>query len=435
MISLNSLFSIRPQNTCEALIFWPIVLTIPIWLVGGTYLVGTFLGWGLFALNIYYFNKYLLSKIDLSQKVIFLSWFVSAFFLFLSLLVGSLNEGMGLYRIFKSSIGWGIGWALFPLYISSGLLAIRKEVFVRAVVINCIFILALIPFLIASQKIGLSPYLYSSPLNALSPRLEDEFLDITLYVIDKSTGVIKYRLFTPWTPALGIVANIYFWISLNEKNVKLKFFAILSTIVMCSLTASRAAVLGIVFIPIVVFFICSLRAVIVFSLLSLFTSIVVVFFDPIFIFLTTSAQYIKSMRSESSRVRSLLAEYGLIRWKEEAFWWGHGLPTEGPKLVKSMQIGSHNTWVALLYIKGLIGLISFVVPLALTFVYLLKRSLFDRSLISTCGLGMITVLCQYTISEDLEFLMYILWPGFVFLGLAIVDGSGLNEDQKLLVKP
>ena len=393
--------------------------------------MGTSLGWILFTLNIFCLNKASLVKLNLSQKSILLCWLFSAALLFLCLIVGSLNEGMGLYRIFKTSIGWAIGWALFPLYLISGIFFIRKEVFVRAVVINSIFILFLIPFLLVFQKLGFDPYLYSSPLNILSPRLDDEFLDITLYVIDKSTGVIKYRLFTPWTPALGIVANIYFWISLNEKDNVLKLLAILSAILMCFLTGSRAALIGIFIIPLVVFLIYKVSSFIIFLLLSLMTTVSVIFFDSLYVSIVSMAQYIRSLRPESSRVRSLLAEYGLIRWREEAFWWGHGLPSEGPELVKSMQIGSHNTWVALLYIKGLIGLLSFIFPLSLTFAYLLKRALTENSLTSICGLGVIAVLCQYTISEDLEFLMYILWPALIFMGIAISDGVYSIDKQTI----
>ena len=63
----------------------------------------------------------------------------------------------------------------------------------------------------------------------------------------------------------------------------------------------------------------------------------------------------------------------------EAFWWGHGIVIKGPKLVEYILIGTHNTWVYLLYAKGLIGLIAFLVPMLILLILSLINFLKNKS--------------------------------------------------------
>ena len=117
---------------------------------------------------------------------------------------------------------------------------------------------------------------------------------------------------------------------------------------------------------------------------------------------------------------------------DEAFWWGHGIVIKGPKLVEYILIGTHNTWVHLLYAKGLIGLIAFLVPmfvlLILSLVNFLKNK---RDELSTSCLGISLVLWQYTISENLEMLAYLYWPGLILVGISF---SKNNSDKAPLQK-
>jgi hypothetical protein len=81
-----------------------------------------------------------------------------------------------------------------------------------------------------------------------------------------------------------------------------------------------------------------------------------------------------------------------------------------------MPIGSHHTWFGLLFIKGLVGFYSLVIPMVLSFVVLLIKS--QRSQTARVGLGILFTLFLYTFGENLEILAYLYWPGLIVMGIA-----------------
>jgi hypothetical protein len=132
---------------------------------------------------------------------------------------------------------------------------------------------------------------------------------------------------------------------------------------------------------------------------------------------STSIDDIKGARADSTRVRASLGNIALYRWESEAFWFGHGVVETGTHLVEFMPIGSHHNWYGLLFVKGFLGFISFLVPFVLTSIVLLIKAQYQVS--SRLALGMCLILGFFSMSENIEALAYMTWPAWLVIGLGI----------------
>ena len=81
-----------------------------------------------------------------------------------------------------------------------------------------------------------------------------------------------------------------------------------------------------------------------------------------------------------------------------------------------MPIGSHHSWYGLLFVKGLLGAIALAIPLLVTVVFLMFRSI--KSEAASTGFAMSLVLLLYSFGENLEILSYLYWPALVVMGAA-----------------
>ena len=417
------MLEVMQKNKYEMIVWWTIICTIPLWLIGGIYIVGSILGWALCALKIFK-TRIIAKQNTFKTNILVLSWLIGASILLMSLLIGHYNFELGLLTTLKSSIGWAKGWALFPLYIVSGFLPIRKEIIIRSIALNSILMLAMVVIGVFVFAFGIEGSIYTSPLRIVSPGNSDAFFDFTLLYRDLATNAIKVRLFAPWSPALGLLANTYFWIIINESDKRIRNIAILSVVVLCIMSVSRAALISITIIPSILYLLTRIKGYLLFFASSLLTTIVSIYYDYIVAFVLDLWFLIRNTRIDSSRIRSLLTEISLQRWMDEAFWWGHGIVIQGPKLVENILVGTHNTWVHLLYAKGLIGLVAFLLPMAilllLSFMSFLKNK--DDKLSTSC-LGIVLVLWQYSVSENLEMLAYLYWPSLLFIGTFFASDS------------
>ena len=70
----------------------------------------------------------------------------------------------------------------------------------------------------------------------------------------------------------------------------------------------------------------------------------------------------KGARADSTRVRATLQRIASERWQNDAYWFGHGTVHPGTHLVEYMPIGSHHTWYGLLFVKGVVGMVSLLIP-------------------------------------------------------------------------
>lgn len=414
---------IQPENVPERIIWWAIVWTYPLWIIGGLYIVGSLLGWVLLLL--------LLIKILAQDRAtppeaririswVIWSWIIGMVIMEVALLVGHLDFDLGMAMIVKSSIGWAKGWAALALYPLAGNLRIRPQIIYRAVCIIGLQTLVITPLLLVTPFLHLPEILYVSPLKAVGGP-GPEFFDVRLYEIDPTTNQLRWRLFTPWAPALGFVGNVYFMLALQEKSRRWKVLGLAGAILMCLICKSRLAQVCLVLIPIITTMLTNLGRPAVLILLGvasylggLFSPVAIAFFNDFW-------ESFKSARADSTRVRMALKRIAIYRWETEAPIWGHGVVERGSHVVEWMPIGSHHTWAGLLFVKGIVGFCALMVPMLASFIDLLIKGLDRRRLTAGVGLSMVIILFLYTFGENLEILVYLYWPGLVVLGLALQE--------------
>jgi hypothetical protein len=259
--------------------------------------------------------------------------------------------------------------------------------------------------------------LYVSPLRAVGGP-GNEFFDVPLYEIDGSTGDLRWRLFTPWGPALGFVGNVNFVLALQEKDKKWRWLGMAGAVIMCFVCKSRLAQVCIVIIPALTAILARMHRPLTLIGLGVTGYLGGIFSPAILLALEEFWEGFKSARAGSTRVRMALKRIAEHRWRTEAPIWGHGVVEDGPHIVEKMPIGSHHTWAGLLFVKGIVGFFALALPMGLSFVDLMFKSLNPRRPTAKTGLSMVMILFLYTFGENLEILVYLYWQGMVMMGIA-----------------
>ncbi|WP_013321031.1 capsular polysaccharide biosynthesis protein [Gloeothece verrucosa] len=411
---------IQPQNFPEAVVWYAITWTYGFYLIGAMYIVGALVAW---ILGFYLLLKLWLqsdetpSEQRISIPFITWVWIMGMLAMEVALIVGHLDYNLPISTLIKSSIGWSKGWALLALYPLVGCLPIRPQIIYKATCIICFHTLLICPLLIIAPILHLPEILYVSPLKAVGGP-GTTFFDVSLYEIDFD-GEIRQRLFTPWGPALGFLANIYFLLALGEKNYKWRFFGILGALFMGYVCKSRLALVSILLTPVLTFFLSRLTRPFIQIFLGI-ASVISGILSPLLLnIIDTVWTKFKEARAESTRVRSTLREIAGYRWETEAPIWGHGIVETGPHLVEYMPIGSHHTWFGLLFVKGIVGLLALAIPMLLSFIVLLFKSQAKQT--ARTALAILFTLFLYTFGENLEILAYLFWPGLVVMGIAFKE--------------
>lgn len=415
--------NLQPQNVPERLVWWSIILTYPIWIIGGLYVVGSVLCWLLLVCLLIK----ILARMDhpeeneeISISPVIWLWIIGMIIMQVALIAGHVNFNLGTGIIIKSSIGWAKGWAALALYPLAGALTIRSSIPTRAICIVGFHTLLIMPLLLLTPNLGLPEVLYVSPLRAIGGP-GNEFFDVPLYEIDGSTGDLRWRLFAPWGPALGFVGNINFMICLQEKNRKWKILGIIGSILMCFVCKSRLAQLSIILIPLTTAIIARLRQPLMLITLGVVSYLGGIFATSILTAVSDYWEGFKGARAGSTRVRFALKRIAFHRWETEAPIWGHGVVEGGPHLVEYMAIGSHHTWAGVLFVKGLVGFVALAVPMLVTLLDMLRRAASSSYRLGSTGLGVIIILFMYTFGENLEILVYLYWPGMLVMGMALQE--------------
>lgn len=414
---------LQPENWPERLVWWSIVCTYPVWVIGGLYVVGSVLGWLLLGCLIVMILVQMdhpdeFEKIVISP-VIWL-WVIGMLLMEVALIAGHVDFNLGTAMIIKSSIGWAKGWAALALYPLAGCLRIRSSIVSRAICIVGLHTLIITPILLITPSLHLPQVLYVSPLRAIGGP-GNEFFDVPLYEIDGSTGDLRWRLFTPWGPALGFVGNVNFMIALQEKDRNWKIAGMIGSIVMCFVCKSRLAQICIILIPAITTIIGKIRRPVTLISLGVVSYLGGILSPALLTAASNFWDNFKGARAGSTRVRFALKRIAVRRWEEEAPIWGHGIVEPGPHLVEAMPIGSHHTWAGLLFVKGIVGFLALAIPMAATMITLIWRASSPRFQLGSVGLSMIVILLMYTFGENLEILVYLYWPGMVMMGLSLQE--------------
>ncbi len=403
-------------STDEVLITRCITYTFAFYLIGALYLVAPVIAWSLLVViaGRWVAGEKVSHK---NTKWLILMWCLCALLLEVCLILGHIDFNLGFGKIIKSTIGWAKGWALLSLFLVLGyMLRIRYQLICRAACIVGLCAILATPVLIFSYLLGLPETLYVSPLKVFGGA-GPEFFTVRLYEIDPFNGQPRWRFFAPWAPAVGFVANIYFMCAWFEKNIKWKCIGLFGNALMIFLAASRMGILVLLLAPLTVWFLSRMTRPWVMLCSACLLLTIALFFEPLFELVTTTMDNIKGARADSTRVRTSLANIALYRWQTEAFWFGHGVVETGTHLVEFMPIGSHHNWYGLLFVKGFVGFLSFLIPFSLTTLILFIKAQYQVS--SRLGLGMCLILGFFSLSENIEALAYMTWPAWLIIGLGI----------------
>lgn len=429
--------SIFPQNFEERMIWYAITGTYVFYLFGALYVVAPVLAWILFMrLVVKYWRQTpdtpAAERIDIPVAI--WVWIVGMLVMLIALVAGHLDYELGTGKLIKSSIGWAKGWALLAIFPLLGCLPIRPQLIYRAGTIVCFHTLLLMPVFVGAYLAHLPQTVYVSPLKAIGGP-GPEFFALNLYEIEPGGGV-RWRLFTPWAPAVGFVANIYFIFALQERQAKWKWYGIIGSIVMILVSKSRLALVVLASVWLISWGLSRLNRPSMYFAASIGSTLG----GMAGVWLLNSAEQFweafKGARADSTRVRAALGRIAVDRWQSEAPLWGHGIVERGPHMVEYMPIGSHHSWFGLLFVKGAVGFFALFIPMIWTLLTFLIRA--QRSQLATVGLALTLILLLYTFGENLEILAYLFWPALVILGLGLAEKSQpdtthtteMNHDDK-----
>ena len=408
--------NVNPTSTEEKLVWYGLTLTYPFFAIGGLYIMGSLIGWMIFAIVILRWFVNGKDELAIIPSIVWL-WIVGGLFMLLALLVAHSNWDLGLAKTIKSSIGWAKGWALLPLFFFLGAFVdIKPKLIIRAVCILSFhtLIFAVISFIL--YKAGVNGDLFVSPLQVIGGPGES-FFKVSFFGFNPETGIGRWRFFTPWAPAAGFMACLFLIFSCQEKDTFWKITAILGSFLMCLLSQSRAGwSIYIALLPVCLFS-NHFRNPVWLVIFGIAIPVILLYGEPVYNWLNTTYLDLKASRPNSTRVRKTLEAIAWQRWESEAPIWGHGIVEKGPKIVEAMPIGSHHSWFGLLFVKGVVGFFALAIPLVYTSIYLLWHSL--KSKICYHAALMLAVIICYSFFENLEILSFILWPALLWIGISL----------------
>jgi hypothetical protein len=417
----------KPETYPERVVWYTLLWTYGFFWIGGLYVVGSVVGWILFA----HWVKQLWYQTDETPvgDRIHISWslwvwIISMIVMEVALVAGHLDFNLQTSLIIKSSIGWAKGWALLALFPLMGTLKIRPQLLYRIACIIGLQTILIFPIFFLAYAAHLPPTPYVSPLRLVGGP-GPEFFAPSLYELDPSNGQPRWRMFTPWAPALGFVGNVYFVLACQERDRKWKFVGIAGSVFMCFVSVSRLALLAMPIVAILTQVLSRLsQPFMLFGLGG--ASVVGGMISPMLLAaLESFSDKFRSARADSSRVREALGRIAMERWKNEAPIWGHGVVESGPHLVEYMPIGSHHSWYGLLFVKGIVGFYALAIPLVTSLIDLVIKS--QRSETAKVGMSMIFILFLYTFGENLEILAYLYWPALLIMGIAFAERPPVRE--------
>lgn len=411
--------AIRPYTLEENLIHWTIAGTWGFWLLGSLYLVGPLLGILLMLVIMRRFLGFAPNEPVLPPRVPVgvLLWIIGMLLMLVALVVAHIDFELGTGQLIKSVIGWGKGWALMAVFpLAGAMLSIRPATIYRATGVLAIQTLVLVPLFILAGMAGLPEVLYVSPLSLVGGP-GPEFFDVSLYSIDNTTGKLRWRFFAPWSTAAAFLACIGLIFALNERSRAWKIIAVVSAIVVCWMSGSRAAIVA---IPLILFLVLAAsnahRPIVLLGAAVAVTGAVLMA-DLMLPVLEDMQESFKGARAASSRVRSILNNIGYHRWYSEAPIFGHGILERGSHLVEFMLIGSHHTWYGLLFVKGVVGFAALALPLGWSIVELGLKAQADR--VARAGLGVLLLILAFSFADNVEIVAYLVWPGLVLIGICL----------------
>ena len=405
----------------EAVLYRVLVLTWGFYLFGALYVVGPVLAALLATLAAVSLYLGPLLRPDLRgcppPPTVYL-WIVCMIGMLVILWVGHMDYRLGTGKTIKSSIGWIKGWALFPLFLFIGaVFRIRARVIARAQCVLGLQTLILLPFLLAAPMLGLPEKLFVSPLKAVGGP-GPEYFSVYLYTVDPADGSSRWQFWTPWSPFAGLTGVVMTLCAIEERDRFWRRCGLVAGLAIIVLCKSRMSLMGVVvgvaaprLLPLV------LRGWAWGAMAVLSTAMVVVGTLAVAT-LGELWEGFRAMRANSTRVRDTLQSIAKERWATEAPWFGHGSVEPGAHVTEHMLIGTHHTWFGLLFVKGAVGALMFAIPMVWTLLTLMRLCIVSPR--GRLPLGLFLGMLLFSFGENLEVLVYMLWPALVVIGGALV---------------
>lgn len=305
---------LQPETLEERLIYWTLVSTWGLWLLGALYIVGPVLGFVLLGIVIVRWLGISAEPLRLSYLPVSVALWVGGMLLMLvALVVAHLDFELGFMQTIKSIMGWAKGWALLAVYIVAGTyLHIRPALVYRATGILAAQTLALVPLFIMAAVIGLPTELYVSPLSIVGGP-GPEFFDVTLYSDNDTSGSLRWRFFSPWSTAAAFIAGIGFVFALYDRWRMWKIIGVVSALVVCAMAGSRTSIVALPAILVTLFVVANVRSPVLLLIAAFAAVVAILFTDQIEMLLVDSYESFKGARAASSRVRAALASIAYHR--------------------------------------------------------------------------------------------------------------------------
>ena len=427
--------AIRPQNAAEAMVWYPLVWTWPFYAIGALYVVGPVLGWliGGLALLSLYLGPAIRHDLRATGPVPGLVWLWAAgmIVMLIALWVGHLDWGFSTVAIIKSSIGWAKGWALIVLFLLAGaVLPIRWQLLIRAQSVLGLWTLILTPVLVLGYLAGLPEQLFVSPLRKVGGP-GPEYFGVYVFTYDPASWTPRWQFFAPWSPFAALLGVIMVLFALEEEHRGWKAVAIAAGVAMIVLSKSRMGMVGLVACTVIPRLLPFLLKGWAWTVLAGFAASMAVLGTALVGQIESAIAGFRGARADSTRVRETLQRIAAERWETDAYWWGHGTVQPGPHLVEYMPIGSHHTWWGLLFVKGMVGFLAYLVPFAAHALRVtIDATLHPRGRLPV---GIILTMLLLSFGENIEIQVYLLWPALVALGIHLrkmaVETSAPNSAE------
>ncbi|WP_026135051.1 O-antigen ligase family protein [Scytonema hofmannii] len=413
---------IKPQNLPEALIWYYILFTYLIYLLGAQFLIAPILASFLAFCT---FKKWcqqnentpLEERVEISTIVWI--WLIAVFIIEVALIVGQSNFDLGMGQILKSSLNWYRTWMLLVLFLIAGHLNIRPQLVYRSICILGFQTLIIVFVANIANLLHLPDFYYLSPLKIFGG-VRTSYEVYLFYIFDD--GERRMQLFAPWPPALGMIGNLYFFIALQENNKKWRLAGMAGSIAMIVVSVSRAGFLCLPLVLGVRWLLTNFLRPWVQLATGCVSTVATIAAPTLINLITTFKEDLSKARAGSSKVRETLQRMAIELWWNEAPIWGHGrLEESGPALVGKMPIGSHHTWFGILYAHGLVGCIALVLALISSFVYLLIQV--RNHHLAMLGLSILITMIFFSFGENIDGFTYVYWPALLILGMAYGKSS------------
>ena len=405
-----------PETLEEQIVFWSIVGTWCLYLLGALYFVMPFIGWTLATIALGRRLQDWAGDEPEFQNALpagSLVWIGGMVLMGIALLVGHIEHDA--LQLIKSILGWMKGWALIAVFVFVGAaMSIRAEIVYRASNLLAIQTLLLAPVLLFAGLFWLPNLEYVSPLSILGGS-GAEYFTVHLYGLD--SGKVRWSFYAPWAPAAALIGSMSLVFAYFDKSPMRRGAGILAALTICAMSQSRLSYVAVPLVGVLILGLSNLSRPPVYIIAAAACFAALPFDEFVLEFIENAQDQFNSARAASSRVRATLQSIALHRWWTEAPIWGHGTVEPGPWIVANMMIGTHHTWNGLLFVKGLVGFVALAVPMAWSMIEVTAKAQRDR--VARSALGVLLVLALYSFGENLESLIYLFWPGMVVVGIAL----------------